>query len=136
MNKVVVFGTGQTADIVTYYLENDSKHEVVAYTVDEKYITKDTYNNKPVIPFEIVAEKYPPSEFNMFIAIGYSNLNKLREEKYNLAKAKGYLLISYINSKSGVTDTSKIGDNCFILEHQSIQPFSTIDNNCFIWGGC
>ena len=135
MSKVVVFGTGQIAQIVTYYIENDTKHEIVAYTVDEEYITKDIYNNKPVIPFEIIGEKFPPSEFKMFIAIGYANLNKLREEKYNCAKTKGFTLISYINSRSGVTDTSKIGDNCFILEHQSIQPFATIENNCFIWGG-
>lgn len=135
MSKVVIFGTGQTADIVSYYIGNDSKHEIVAYTVDGKYITEDTYNNKPVIPFEIVGEKYSPSEFKMFIAIGYSNLNKLREEKYNFAKTKGFTLISYINSRSGVNDRSKIGDNCFILEHQSIQPFATIGNNCFIWGG-
>jgi sugar O-acyltransferase (sialic acid O-acetyltransferase NeuD family) len=135
MSKVIIFGTGQTADIVTYYLENDSEHEIIAYTVDEKFITEDKYNNKPVIPFETIVENYPPSEFKMFIAIGYTNLNKFREEKYNLAKTKGYTLITYVNSRSGVNNTSKIGDNCFILEHQSIQPFATIENNCFIWGG-
>jgi len=135
MSKIIIFGTGQTADIVTYYFENDSNHEIVAYTVEQEYIVDDTYNSKPVIPFESVEDNFPVSEYEMFVAIGYANLNKLREEKYNLAKEKGYRLISYINSMSGVIDYSRIGDNCFILEHQSIQPFSIIGNNCFVWGG-
>ncbi len=135
MSKLVVFGTGQTSDIVSYYLERDSEHEIVAYTVDREHLYKDLHNGKPVIPFEQVQDRYSPSEYRMFVAVGYSNLNKLRAEKYQAAKDKGYSFITYIHSRADVMDASQIGDNCFILEHQSIQAFSTIGNNCFIWSG-
>jgi sugar O-acyltransferase (sialic acid O-acetyltransferase NeuD family) len=135
MSKLIVFGTGQTSDIVSYYLECDSEHEIVAYTVDQDHLQKQLHKSKPVIPFEEVQNRYPPAEYKMFVALGYFNLNKLRAEKYQEAKEKGYSLITYIHSKAGIIDTSGIGDNCFILEHQSIQAFSTIGNNCFIWSG-
>jgi sugar O-acyltransferase (sialic acid O-acetyltransferase NeuD family) len=71
----------------------------------------------------------------MFVAIGYANLNRLREEKYRAAKNLGYPLLSYIHSKAGPLYDIPIGENSFILEHQLIQAFASIGNNCFIWSG-
>lgn len=88
-----------------------------------------------MVPFEKVERDYPPEKFKMFIAIAYSNLNKTRAEKYYESKAKGYKLISYVNSKSVLWGDTKIGDNCFILENQTIQPFVEIGNNVIIWSG-
>ena len=49
--KIVVFGIGQTSDIVSYYFEKDSGFEIVAYTIDDDHIQKPSHNNRPVIPF-------------------------------------------------------------------------------------
>jgi len=91
--------------------------------------------NLPLIPFKDIEIVYPPSEYKMFIAIAYKNLNKLRAEKYRQAKEKGYSLITYIHSKSVISNNVEIGDNCFILENQTIQPFVKIGNNVIIWSG-
>jgi sugar O-acyltransferase (sialic acid O-acetyltransferase NeuD family) len=135
MGKIIVFGLGQTSEIVDYYLSHDSAHQVVAYTVDEDHIQQESHKGKPVVPFEQVQETYPPVDYEMFIAIGYADLNKIREKKYIAAKVKGYTLVSYISSRAGLFTDTPVGDNCFILEHQSVQPFSRIGNNCFVWGG-
>jgi hypothetical protein len=37
MTKVVVFGVGQLAEVVHFYLSHDSPHEVAAFTVDNQY---------------------------------------------------------------------------------------------------
>lgn len=71
----------------------------------------------------------------MFIAIGYHDLNQIRQKKYNEAKEKGYKLISYISSKINNFGGFEIGDNCFILDNQIIQPFVKIGNNVTIWSG-
>ncbi len=130
-----MFGTKNTAEIAYFYLTHDSEYEVVAFTVDENYLKEKQFHNLPVVPFETVEEYYPPEKFSMFIAVGYQNTNKLRAERYNMAKNKGYDLISYVNSKSITWGDTEIGDNCFILENQVIQPFVRIGNNVTIWSG-
>ena len=47
----------------------------------------------------------------------------------------GYNLVNYISSKSIFWNDLKIGDNCFVLENQTIQPKVKIGNNVMIWSG-
>ena len=61
--------------------------------------------------------------------MGYDNMNKNREKKYNLAKKLGYKFASYISSKATLLSDRTMGDNCMILENNTIQPFVKIKNN-------
>ena len=133
MSKVVIFGIGKIADEAYYYFSNDSDHTIVAFTVDAAYKTRESLFGLPVVPFGSVTEIYPPGEYKMFIAVGYQNLNRLRAEKYDQAKAMGYELVSYISSRAVNMGNVDIGDNCFILENSSIQPCSKIGNNVTLW---
>jgi sugar O-acyltransferase (sialic acid O-acetyltransferase NeuD family) len=135
MAKIVIFGTGQTAEIAYYYITNDSPYEIVAFTADAEFIKKDTFLGLPVVPFEEVEQKYPPDEFDMFIAMAYHDLNRLRAGKYREAESKKYNLISYVSSEVSIAGSVEIGNNCFILENQTIQPYSKIGNNVTIWSG-
>jgi sugar O-acyltransferase (sialic acid O-acetyltransferase NeuD family) len=135
MEKIIIFGTGDIAQLANFYFTTDSEHEVVAFTVDNQYLKKKEFEGKPVIPFENVLEFYPPSKYKMFIAVSYARLNSVRKEKYDLAKLKGYELMSYISTKCSYLSSDKPGDNCFILEDNTIQPFVRIGNNVTIWSG-
>jgi len=135
MAKLVIFGIGDIAQIAKYYFETDSEHEVVAFTVDKKYIDSTEFEGLPVIPFDEILVKYPPSEYKMFIALSYAKLNKVREEKYYEAKKMGYELVSYVSSKCSYLAQFKHGDNCFIFEDNTIQPFVQIGNNVTLWSG-
>ncbi len=133
--KVIIFGTGSFAEVAYYYLIKDSPYEVVAFSVDRDFATSETKFGLPVVFFEDVEESYPPSKFKMFVAIAYSKVNKIRKEKYNQAKEKGYELISYICSKAIVWDNVEMGDNCFIFEANVIQPYVKIGNDVIVWSG-
>jgi len=135
MSKVAIFGEGKYAEVAYFYLTNDSHHDIVAFTADKNYITKKELFGLPVIPFEEIESKYPPTDFKMFVALGYQNLNKLRATKCSEAKDKGYELISYVSSKASNFGEVEIGDNCFILEGAVIQPCSKIGSNVSIWSG-
>ena len=135
MEKVIIFGTGSFAKVAHFYLTNDSPYEVVAFTANKNFIQEKELLGLPVIPFEEIEKSYPPDNVKMLIAIGYRNVNKLRAEKYNEAKSKGYELITYVNSKATHWGDTEIGDNCFILENQTIQPFVKIGNDVIIWSG-
>ena len=135
MSKVVIFGTGDIGQLAHYYLTNDSPDEVVAFSADADYIDQNEYLGLPLVPFEEMVEKYPPSDFKMFVALSYSKLNEVRAQKFYEAKEKGYELISYVCSKSVIWDAAKIGENCFIFENQTIQPFVQIGDNVTLWSG-
>jgi len=134
MAKVVVFGTGQIAEIAHFYLEQDSEHDVIAFTIDQAYYVNSEFHGLPVAPYESLEELYPPSEYKLFIPISYKKVNKLREEKFVDAKRKGYECVSYISSKATYYNTS-VGENCFIFENNVIQPFTKIGDNCILWSG-
>ncbi|MHC4777592.1 MAG: acetyltransferase [Planctomycetota bacterium] len=81
-------------------------------------------------------EAFPPGDFGLFVAAGYRDLNKLREVKCTEAKAKGYELVSYMSSKASHWGDAKVGENCFISENCTIQPFVTIGDGVIMYGGC
>ncbi len=135
MKKIVIFGVGENAEIAHYLIEQSDKGRVVAFTVDRQFMQSDHFRDLPVVPFDEIEKKYLPADNLMFIAIGYSKVNKHREEKYNLAKEKGYSFYSYISERATLFDNVKIGDNCFILEDNTIQPFVEIGNNVVLWSG-
>ena len=135
MSKIVIFGAGKVADQAYFYLTNDSPHEIVAFTVDRQYLHEQQKFGLPVVPFEEVAEAFPPGDFQMFVAIGYQDLNRLRAQKYEEAKSKGYGLISYVSSRAANFGGVELGDNCFVLEFAVLQPCSRVGNDVFIWSG-
>lgn len=135
MAKIIIFGVQDFAELAHYYLTNDSEHEVVAFCVDEKYIPESkTFRDLPVVAFEQVEHEFPPESHQFFAPMSPQRMNRLREEIYYKIKKKKYSLISYISSKATLFD-NPIGDNCFILENNTIQPFTTIGNNVILWSG-
>jgi sugar O-acyltransferase (sialic acid O-acetyltransferase NeuD family) len=135
MAKLIIFGAGDIARLAHYYFTRDSEHEVVAFTVDEKYKEGDTFLDLPLVAFESLAKDFPPAEFKMFVALSYAKMNHIREEKYRSAKERGYELVSYVSSRCSFLTDHPIGDNCFILEDNTIQPFVRIGNNVTLWSG-
>lgn len=132
--KVVIFGTNSFSEIVYFYLTHDSEYNVEAFCATTDYIKEETKFDLPIIDFKNIEDFYPPDKYDLYIAIGYVNLNKTRARYYDEAKAKGYKLITYISSKATVW-TKDIGDNCFILEDNTIQPYVKIGNNVVFWSG-
>jgi sugar O-acyltransferase (sialic acid O-acetyltransferase NeuD family) len=135
MKKVVIFGTSVFADLAYFYLKNDSPYDVVAFTVNQNHMSGDDFKGLPVVPFEKIEELYPSSEYDMFIAVAYKKVNKIRAKIFQDAKNKGYHLISYVNSKVTKWEELDIGENCFIFENVVIQPYVKIGNNVIIWSG-
>src|SRR6516165_2535289 len=89
----------------------------------------------PVVPFSEIVRRYPPDRHKLFVALSYAKLNEVRKQKYLAAKALGYRLVSYVSSRSTVLTQYPIGENCFILEDNTVQPFVTIGNNVTLWSG-
>ena len=135
MSDVVLFGLGDFSRVARVYLDADSEHRVVAFTANARYIETDELEGLPVVPFETLADSHPPDAHAMFIAIGFSGVNRARREVYEKCKERGYELITYVNSKAMHWDELRIGENCFVFEANVIQPNVRIGNNVILWSG-
>ncbi|MBM3145500.1 MAG: acetyltransferase [Chloroflexi bacterium] len=135
MSKVVIFGTGRGADVAYRYLMGDSPHKVVGFTLDKIYLKANDFHGLPALPFEDVESRFPPEEYKMFVPLGFDNMNQLRYEKYMQARQKGYEFVSYAHSAIPRIEEINMGENCFILENQSINLDVKIGNNVIIWSG-
>jgi sugar O-acyltransferase (sialic acid O-acetyltransferase NeuD family) len=132
---LVIFGAGDIAQLAHRCFSVDSNYEVAGFSVDEIFIREPSFCNLPVVAFEKLVERFPPKDFDLFVALSYSKLNALRKEKYLAAKSKGYCLASYVSSAATVQNDGFIGENCFIFEDNTIQPFVRIGNNVTLWSG-
>jgi sugar O-acyltransferase (sialic acid O-acetyltransferase NeuD family) len=133
MSKVVVFGIGRGADVAFRFLTRDSDHEVCGFSADSRYLERDTFQDRPVVAFENVEQRFPPDQYKFLVLLGYQGMNALRAEKYLAAKAKGYSFISYVNSQFYRAEDLDVGENCFILDNQSISLDVKIGNNVVMW---
>ncbi|MBE9524436.1 MAG: acetyltransferase [Chloroflexi bacterium] len=135
MSRIVIFGIKDFSELAHYYLEHDSPHEVVAFSVNRDYLPEGAvFRGLPVVAFEEVQDLYSPGDYMFFAPMSPRNMNRDREDIYNTIKAKGYDCVSYLSSKATVFE-NEIGDNCFILENNTIQPFTKIGNNVVLWSG-
>jgi sugar O-acyltransferase (sialic acid O-acetyltransferase NeuD family) len=123
------------AQVACVYLRQDSPRPVAAFTVHAKYMAQTSLMGLEVVPFETLYQSHPPSEYDMFVAVGYKRLNQAREEIYRECKSLGYELISYVNSRACTWGELEIGDNCFVFEQNVLQPFVKIGNNVILWSG-
>lgn len=135
MKKLVIVGTGETANLAYEYFTHDSDCEVVAFAVEKEYLSENTFKNLPVVDFSEIEKLYPPKEFYAFVAMGSGKLNRDRTKMYLKTKEKGYQLASYVSSHAFVWHNVKIGENCFILEDNTLQPFTSVGNNVVMWSG-
>lgn len=136
MKPVVIMGTGPVASLAHYYLTHDSDHEVAGFVVDRQQGRPGSRQGLPVVAQDALASRFPPDACDMFVAVGTGRSARVRAARYRDARSWGYALISYVSSSAFVAPGVPIGDNCFILEHTVVEPFSAIGDDVIIWGGC
>jgi sugar O-acyltransferase (sialic acid O-acetyltransferase NeuD family) len=135
LKPLVIVGNGEIAEMACEYFTYDSDRDVAAFSIGAEYIKDPTLHDRPVTPLAELASAYPPADYDAFVAIGDGQLNRLRRRHVDEVKAAGYRLASYVSSKAFVWRNVEIGENCFILEHNVLQPFTKVGDNVTLWSG-
>lgn len=135
MKKLLIYGNTSAAIQSFYDFTNDSDYEVVAFTVRQKELTVNEFLGLPLVPFETVETVYSPEEFDLFIAVYFNRVNKIRRQVFEEAKEKGYKLASYVSSKSILWPELKVKENCMICDGAIIRPYTEIGEDTFIMPG-
>ena len=76
-------------------------------------------------PFDEVAPAIRRRAYKMFVALSYAEDEPAAGGEVHEAKALGYELVSYVSSRCSYPAQHPPGDNCFILEDNTVQPFVT-----------
>jgi len=135
MRDVVIFGAGQVAETICWYLAEEGGRNVVAFTVDAPYRTADEVLGRPVVDFETLTKTHPPDRFEMFVAISYLGINRVRAAKAAEAEAKGYVLTSHLSPRAMAWPGLELQPNTIVMEANVIQPFVSIGRNVILWSG-
>lgn len=133
--KLIIFGMSNFAKTVFYLFEQQAHYDVTHFCVDAPYLTSTSFLNRPVITKDEAFEHCPPSDYDAFVAVGISDLNRLREIKVKEFKARGYQLASIISDFASVHSTVLLGENSAVMEGCVIQPEVTISPNTQLWPG-
>lgn len=134
-NKLIIVGAGEFADIAYEYFTYDSDYQVIAFSVHERFLKETEHNGLPIVPLEHLEKIYSPENVCVFVAVPATQLNGVRTQLYEEVKAKGYHCATYISSHAFVWRNAIIGENCFIFEDNTVQPFVTIEDNVILWSG-
>lgn len=132
---LVIAGTGPFAELACVYFEEYTDYKVVAFACHRDYIKEQSLHDRPVIALEDIAQHYPPHEYDIFVAIGYGKMNKMRQLVYDEIKTAGYQCPRFVHPNVKIWDSTQLGDNVFIFEDNTIQPFTRIGNNTILWSG-
>ena len=100
MKDLVIFGAGDIARLAHVYFTSDSGYRVAGFAVDRAYRTADTFETLPLVDFEDVERHFPPAAHDMFVAVSYAKMNRVRTAKYEDAKRRGYALATYVSSRA------------------------------------
>ena len=129
MKKLIIYGNGKIAAMLFHFIKND--FNVVAFCVDDHCIEQNTLEGMPVIPFEGITEQYETDSHCMIIAVGFTEMNTIRCDRFYAARELGYELINYIHPSVSLNNV-EIGINNIILDHVSIHPGCKIGDSNFI----
>lgn len=132
---LVIFGIGKIAEVVFYYAKEECGFNVAAFCVDSQYKTVEIFQGLPVTAFESVEQDFPPVMYDMFVAVGYHDLNRLREARCKEALAKGYELVSIVSPMANLPKNIRLGWNCFVMPPCFIHPYVVLQSNVFVFNG-
>ncbi len=136
MAQVLIFGIKDIASLAHLYLTEDSAHDVAAFCVTRPFLPAyPEFEGLPIVPFEDVEREFSPEKFLFFAPMYWHEMNGVRQRVYRQIKEKGYQFVTYLSSRATVLPETSVGENCFILENNTIQPYVTIGDNVILWSG-
>ena len=133
--KLVIVGDSAFAEIAREYFDADSDYRVAGFAVEAAYLKRTELHGLPVVAFEDLERCFPAADHEIFVAVVYTQLNRLRTRLAQAAKARGYRLASFVSPRAFMWRNVTIGEHCFVFEDNTVQPFVSIGDNVVLWSG-
>ncbi len=132
---LVIVGDSSFAEVAYEYFNHDSDYRVAAFAVERDFLQREKLFGLSVVALEDIQSLFPPANHAVYVALVYSELNRVRTRLVGAVEAMGYDLASFISPQARVSPSATIGRHCFIFEDNVIQPHATIGDNVVLWSG-
>lgn len=130
--KLVIFGIGSMTEEVVDFVTRYQLFDLIGFTVDKSYFVP-TFMGLPVFPAENLEEYINKEEVKLFIVSSYyNNLNKVKRQKFEDFKSRGFHFANLISPLASVKCKS-MGEGNWINDFVCLD-FGTVlgDNNTFL----
>lgn len=125
MENIVIYGETAFAERIYSYIKLENAANVLSFTNAKAFKEKDSIQGIPVTAFEELNEKFKGVSFSILIAIGYVQMNNIRQKIYKECKEAGHRIATYV-SKTATLYSDDIGEGCIIMPNVYIGPSCTI----------
>lgn len=120
MSNIVVFGDSTFAERLAKYILLEKKDRLLCFTQEDAFCSRDTILSLPVVPLSAL-RNYIKVEFEIVLAVGYTQMNGLREKLYNMLVDAGFKIGKWISTNAMVY-SNYIGEGTIILPNVVIGP--------------
>lgn len=135
MKKTYIFGNNYLSEIVWYYLTQDGTN-VDGFVLNKQYVSQNTYPlPAKLYAIEDVIEEYGAGNIDVYLTIGYTQMNDVREKVYTQLKEAGVNICSYIHPTAYIAKNVCIGEGCIVLENVILQPYVSVGTCNILWQG-
>ena len=135
MKRVLLAGNSITAEIVAAHLRRDERYQVLGCVVDDEYADEGGVPGLETLKFSQLEAHYPADGVAFLMAMGYSDLNRNRENMYNRLKSKGYSVETYVHPDAKVYSEHPIGEGSLIFPGAIIEPHARVGADTLVWAG-
>jgi len=129
--KSIIIGAAGLANQLYSYLKRYNVTNVAAFAVNKSYIQNNSFLGLPVVELETLDQNYPPGEYNIYITIGYEQMNQNRQKTYGFLKDKGYEFPNFIHP-TVTPDYDSIGEANIIFANTILECSVRIGNGNII----
>lgn len=133
--RLVVVGDSAFAEVAHEYFETESPYAVAAFAVERPFLRRASLLDRPVVALDEIAARFPPADHDVYVAVVYTQLNRLRTRLADEAERLGYRLASFVSPRATIARSATLGPHCFVFEGNVIQPFATLGRNVVLWSG-
>jgi sugar O-acyltransferase (sialic acid O-acetyltransferase NeuD family) len=133
MKQVILAGNATLAEIIHAYLSRDPRYRVAAATVDDEYVDNATLTRCESVPLSRIKVAFPPDSHTVIMAVGYSNVNRVRESLFLRLKGMGYAMETYVHPDARVYTEHPIGEGSLIFPGVVIEPHARVGMNCVVY---
>lgn len=133
MTKIVLVGNAITAEILYSYLYPDSRYEVLGLTVDDEFLDRPGVAGLRAVGLSQLRDTFPAESCRVLMAVGYNDLNRVRESLFQRLKTMGYTVETYVHPDAKVFTEHPLGEGCVVLPGAVVEPHARVGANTMVW---
>ena len=133
--KILIFGASETAGVLFDSLSDRELNNFFGFVVDVIDERSEFMGYPLIMEAEMndLFDRFGASSFNVYLGVGYGNLNRARESVLNSLTKKKCGLRPFISEMALVSKRASVGLGSVILEFNNLQKGVSVGSGVFMW---